>query len=197
MPDSLFTSRLHHCQQLERQLTHASAAQRRATGEQINAEIQRNVGLFDFALPMIISMLMLIVSFSLVLLPVVEALAQWLGLSARLTLVTAGAGTLLFASINVLSIWFISKGFMAAVRIQRGLMRLSLLTALLSLVKSLADLFTGLPHSTSGILCALVAGALIGGCVAIMRSRRFMDGLLFSLYCRAMRMQIVADSKRH
>ncbi|NUU66304.1 hypothetical protein HQN64_09300 [Enterobacteriaceae bacterium BIT-l23] len=193
MPDSSLKARLRHCRELEHQIKHACAKQRQAVSEKINAEIQLNVGLFSFALPMIICMLMLIVSFSLALLPVVETIAQWLILPSHITLVMAVAATMLFAGTNVLTTWFISKGFISAVNIVRKLMTLSLLVSVLSLVKSLSGQWFGLPHSASGIITALLACALVGGCFVIMRSRRFMDGLLFSLYCRAARMEAVAD----
>ncbi|AUY24338.1 hypothetical protein [Mixta calida] len=176
-------ARFRYCLMIDREIKQASAGQLKAVQDKLNQQMTGSVGIFNFALPLVLSAFLMMLSFAMMQFSLWQAVTQLLGLPRTMTMVLLVIGSLLCGALYVMPVFLMAKGRMVGLSLHLLLARATLAGAVIYLLCALV----GGVSAGGSLICPLLALAFIGLSFWLIRTERFYFSLLFALFCRALR----------
>ena len=180
-------ARFRYCLTIDREIKQASAGQMKAAQDKLNQQMNGSVGMFNFALPLVFSAFLMMLSFAMMQFSLWQAVTQLLGLPRTMTMVLLVVGSLLCGALYVMPVFLMAKGRMVGLSLHLLLARATLGGAVIYLLCALVGGFSGGVSAGGNLICPLLALAFIGLSFWLIRTERFYSSLLFALFCRTLR----------
>lgn len=180
-------ARFRYCLAIDREIKQTPAGQLVRLQDKLNHQMNGSVGMFNFALPLVLSAFLMMLSFALMQFSLWQAVTQLLGLPRTMTIVLLIVGSLVCGVLYVMPIFLMAKGRMFGLSLHVLLAHVTLLGAVTYLLYALASWFSSGLSAWGNLICALLALALIGLSFLVIRAERFYSSLLFAMFCRIIR----------
>lgn len=190
---STLKARLAYCSQTESKIKHAKGKQLQLIKEKLSDEMGLPVGFHTMGLPLALSMLGIILSFSIPQFAIWSAIFSWFQLPEHAVLVAVFATALVFAGINAVIVFMVGKGFMAAIRAHLVLAIATLIIACIYFLTALLSYSDDASWSDVNLPSSIVSLVLIMASFFIIHSRVFYLMLVYSLHNRAFR-KVMSES---
>jgi len=186
-------TRLAYCFQAETEIKRAKGKQLEVIKDNLADEIGLPVGFHTMGLPLALSMLGIILSFSIPQFALWSAIFSWLQLPDHAVLVAVFATALVFAGINAMIVFMVGKGFMAAIKAHLLLAITTLIIASLYFLTTLLSYSNDASWSGVNLLSGIIGMVLAIGNFFFIHSRTFYLMLVYSLHNRAFR-KVLSES---
>lgn len=175
--------RFRHCQNIEKEIDKASADRLRQIKDELNDTIPESTGMFNFALPLVISTFFMVLSFAVAQFSLWEIVVRFLGLDSTVTMILLVISSIVCAIVWVIPVFVMAKGYMVAVKVHIWLAWTTLAAAIVYVFNSLLRAAT----VETGFIAPLLSLAFIAASFLIIRSQYFYNSLLFTLMFRVVR----------
>ncbi|MDX5628871.1 MULTISPECIES: hypothetical protein [unclassified Brenneria] len=180
-------ARLQHCKEAEAAIKSVSRDELVMLKDRLMADMGMPIGMHTLGVPLILSVLFMILSFSIPQLSLWSTILSWLSLPAYTLFAYIVPAALVFAGANSVIVFMIARGSMRAVTAHIFLAQVTFLCSAIYFIKSLIGYFNYEPSSGIYLLSSLAGMASISISFRCINSKAFFSMLSYMLHNRVWR----------